>query len=287
LHQRPTQPSPTRQAPPDTGAAHRCRPERAQAAVALLLAVLLGIIAGCKSDVPDFEDVPPADELYAEGLKILAGEDRRWLFFLPPNYDKAIETFQSIIDNYPYSEFETKAQLKIADAYYDDERWDEALSYYRDFADLHPQHERVPYTILRSALCHYNQVEAVNRDQTSTHESIRYLDLLLKSYPYSSEAREAEVLLLELRTLLALNTMKIGDFYLDRTQWPSAAARYRIVLNEYPGLGLDADALYKLGYCYENMRRRDEALRLYHVVLENYRGTRAARNAAARIAKAG
>ena len=57
------------------------------------------------------------------------------------------------------------------------------------------------------------------------------------------------------------------------------------MLDEYPGLGLDANALYRLGVCLENMRREDEALRLYHVVVENYSDTTSARHARARIAR--
>jgi TolA-binding protein len=58
------------------------------------------------------------------------------------------------------------------------------------------------------------------------------------------------------------------------------------VVDDYPGLGLDAESLYKLGVCYEHMKLQDEALRLYHVVLENYRDTSLAAKAASRIAKA-
>ena len=75
-----------------------------------------------------------------------------------------------------------------------------------------------------------------------------------------------------------------GDFYLDRNEYQAAAERYRTVLNQYPGLGLDAEGLYKLGVCYEHMRRDDEALRLYLVILENFRDTDLAESAAERIA---
>ena len=143
----------------------------------------------------------------------------------------AIDTFQTIIDNYPYSAFAVKAELRIADAYFDDGRWDEALSYYRDFGDLHPQHERVPYTLLRSALCHYNQVQSVERDQTATREALLSLEQLIRSHPFAKEAADGEDLLRELRRRLAVNELRIGDFYLKRDEFQSAAERYRGLLN--------------------------------------------------------
>lgn len=257
-------------------------PKRRLALLAVLCVSLA--MAGCRSK-PDFEDVPPPDELYAKGLELLEG--RRILgVYTWIQYDKAIETFQAIIDNYPYSEYEIEAQLKIADAYFDDGSYDEALSYYRDFADLHPQNERVPYTVLRSALCHYNQIKSIDRDQTSTREALKYLEILSTRYPYEPETRQGEIILQQLRTRLADNMMEIGDFYMVRTQYQSAANRYTKVIDEYPGLGLDSEALYKLAICYEHMKRTDEALRLYHVVLENFGDTPHAEWAAERISRA-
>ena len=110
--------------------------------------------------------------------------------------------------------------------------------------------------------------------------------MLTSRYPYDPETRKGEIILQQLRTQLADNMMEIGDFYLRRTQYQSAAMRYRTVLDDYPGLGMDAESLFKLGICYENMKRTDEALRLYHVVLENFSSSKMAEQAAERIARA-
>ena len=249
----------------------------------LVLGLAIVLLGGCSTNSPNFEDIAPAEDLYAEGLALLKGRDILGLYTWV-NYSSAREPFQAIIDNYPYSKYETEAQLKIADAYYAEGNYEEALSYYRGFADLHPQHPKVPYTILRSALCYYNQIESIDRDQTATREALKYLEMLSTHYPYDSATQEGEVILHRLRTRLADNMMEIGDFYLDRTQYQSAATRYRRVLDDYPGLGSDAEALYKLGLCYEEMKRVDEALRLYHVVLENFSNSRDAQRAAERIA---
>jgi outer membrane protein assembly factor BamD len=266
---------------PESGPAFR----GSGATLAALAALLVVQLLGCASTKPTFEDVPPAEELYANGLETLEG--RRILYlFTYIDYDSAIESFQSIIDNYPYSEYELLAQLKIADAYFNDERYEEALAYYQDFADLHPIHERVPYTLLRAALCHYNQIASINRDQGQTVLATKALSVLIQEHPYAEETREAEEMMVDLRTRLALNILEIADFYRERTHWQSAASRYRRVLDEYPGLGLDARALYRLGLCLEEMRLEDEALRLYHVVVENYGDTPSARDASARIARA-
>lgn len=257
---------------------------RSTAASAILGLLALGGLA-CQKEAPRFEDVKPADELYAEALERLEGRKILGLFRYI-DYDAAIETFQSIIDNYPFSEFEEKAQLKIADAYFDDERYEEALAYYQEFADQHSTDPRAPGALLRAAQCHYEQVDSIDRDQAAARNATKALETLIEQHPYAEETRKGEEMLVELRTRLAHNMLQIADFYLKREHWQSAASRYRRVLDEYPGLGLDARALYRLGLCFENMKREDEALRLFHVVVENYADTPSARSARARIARA-
>jgi outer membrane protein assembly factor BamD len=248
-----------------------------------LAIIALFVATACASTPPAFDDVAPADELYGEALKTLEG--RSWILFRSINYTKAIETLQSIIDNYPYSDYAVKAELKIADAYFDDRKYDEALSYYRDFADLHPRHEVVPYTILRSALCRERQMHTANRDQTATRDALLHLDRLLAKYPHSPEAREAEILWRDLRTRLAENVVQIAQFYQKREEFESAAERYRSLLNEYPGLGLDAVALYNLGICYLEMWRTAEAEHIFQSIIQTYRDSEYAGDAAARIAE--
>ena len=83
---------------------------------------------------------------------------------------------------------------------------------------------------------------------------------------------------------MAQQVKGIGDFYMKRDEWESAAERYRSILNEYPGLGLDAQALYQLGVCYDEMNRAEEAESIYQDIVQNYRDTDLAQDAAERLA---
>jgi outer membrane protein assembly factor BamD len=254
---------------------------RRLAALALLAIALYG--AGCKKDGPLFEEVPPADELFAMGEKELEGRKILWVY-TRRNYSRAIEYFQAVIDNYPYSDHAVQAELKIADAYYDDGKYDEALSYYRDFADLHPQHEKVPYTVYRSAMCHYERIESVQRDQTATHNALETFDRLLVEHPHSEYAREAEPKWRELQLRLAEHEERIADFYRKREEYEAAAERYRQLLDAHPGLGIDARVLFKLGGCYERLNRVDEADRIYRTLVSHYETSEWAYRARQRLA---
>ena len=237
------------------------------AAPALALVALLSSCASTGTD--EIVEVASADRLYEEGVAEL--EDQSSLLGVNfKNYQGAIDKFQDIIDNYPYSEYAVLAELRIADAHFAQSRWDEALGYYRDFAQLHPDHEKVPYTMLRTALCHERQSEKSVRDQTQTREAVAALDQLILRYPNAAETAEAEELWKKLRRKLGKQALQVGDFYFAREEYQSAANRYRSVIDEFPGLGLDADALFKLGLAYSRMKRDDDARELFEVILENY-----------------
>lgn len=231
--------------------------------------------SGCISppEAEVYEDeVISAVELYEEATAILEEGRNSWVF-KESDYLDSIDVFQEIIDNYPFSEYAILAELQIADSYFERDRFEEALSYYRDFAELHPTHERVPYSVLRSALSRRNQALNSNRDQTNTKRALEHLDVLLTRYPYTTEAQEAEQIWRSMRTRLAEHEMGVGDFYMSHEEFQSAADRFRKVLNDYPGLGLDGQALYKLGTCYSEMNLEDEATRIFEVILNNYDGT--------------
>lgn len=259
--------------PKSPGAVGRARP----------LVLLLAFLACETTPEPEWRAVAPADELYAQGLAALQGESILGLYQYV-DYEAVIETFQSLIDNYPYSEQAVDAELQIANAYYTSGRYEEALTYYRDFGELHPNHPKVPYTIYRSALCHEEQLEDVLRDQRNTREAIDYLDRLLVAYPNSAYAKEAEALWRSLHVHLAEHVEGIADFYQSREEYEAAAERYRSILNDSPGFGLDARVLYKLAECYQALRRRDEADRIYRTLVAHYRESPWAFRARQRIA---
>jgi outer membrane protein assembly factor BamD len=226
-------------------------------------------LASCKTDEALFEEVAPAEQLWSEGTELLKGRSILGVYTYV-NYEDAIAKFQAIVDNYPNSDYAIRSELAIADAYFSNEKYEEALSYYRDFSDLHPQHEKVPYTLWQAALCHERRALAPQRDQAATRDAIVFLDRLLLKHSHSSYAQQAEELWRELKTRLATNVEGIADFYYERGEYEAASERYRALLNEYPGLGFDPRVLFKLGESYAKLQRTDEADRIFRTLLAHY-----------------
>ena len=127
----------------------------------IMVAFLLGVCA-FTDRISDYffgedEELSPP-ELMAEGMERMENG----------NYKDAVEAFQNIKDRYPYSKYAITAEMKVADALFMTEEFDEALDAYDEFERLHPKNENIPYVIYRKGMCHFRQITTIDREQSHT-----------------------------------------------------------------------------------------------------------------------
>jgi len=250
----------TRRSPPGTRAASA----RALAGGAALTIALLG---GCATAPPREDELPSAESYYQHGVETLAGR-RTFLFFHDVDYPKAIEYFQEVIDNYPYSDYAILAELQIGDIHFQRKEYEEASSYYHDFVELHPNHAKVSYALYRNGLCSYNQMRASDRDQGPTREAVAQFKALLARYPQSEMVPDAQKRLRECEDRLAQQQIMVGDYYYANHAWYAAARRYRAALNDYPDHTERVRTLVRLGFSLSNLREYLEAESVLRKALE-------------------
>ena len=234
-----------------------------------LRALGLGVLlAACASATPVEEDLPTAEGYYQKGLETMEGY--RLLFFIRDvNYPLAIQYFQEVIDNYPYSDYATLAELKIADIHFERDDYIEAASYYQDFVELHPSHEQVPYAVYRSALCAYERMRTADRDQGPTLEAVTRFRVLLEMFPRFDSVEDARVRLAEAESRLAEAEVGVGDFYFDRGEYHAASQRYRNALTSFPDHQKRLETMAKLGTALVRSRQLYEAESVLRTVLDS------------------
>ncbi|HKC51783.1 MAG TPA: outer membrane protein assembly factor BamD [Myxococcota bacterium] len=242
----------------------RSRSARALGSGAVLTIALL---CGCATAPPEEEELPSAESYYQHGVESLAGK-RTFLFFHDVDYAKAIEYFQEVIDNYPYSDFAILAELQIADIHFDRAEYEEASSYYHDFVELHPNHAKVSYALYRNGLCSYNQMRASDRDQAPTREAVAQFKALIERYPQSEMAADAAVRLHECEDRLARQDIDIADYYYSQRAWYAAARRYRAALKDFPEHDGRTRTLVQLGFCLSRLHQYLEAEAMLRRALE-------------------
>jgi outer membrane protein assembly factor BamD len=224
---------------------------------------LLMALAACGSDDEEEYVERPVEELYNEGLDSLhAGEN-----------DDAATFFDEVERQHPYSTWATRAQLMAAYAHYREARYDDALNAIDRFLSLHPGHPSAPYAYYLRALCYYEQIADVTRDQKNTELALSALSEVVRRYPESSYARDAQLKIDLTNDHLAGKDMEIGRFYLKRGENQAAINRFRRVIERYQTTTHVPEALHRLTEAYLALGIVDEAQTAAAVLGHNYPGS--------------
>jgi outer membrane protein assembly factor BamD len=173
------------------------------------------------------------------------------------HYEDATQAFQKIKDRYPYSKFAVEAELKMADALYKTELYDEAFDAYSEFEKLHPKNDNIPYVIYQKGMCHFKQVRTVDRDQSHTFKAREEFERLVKKFPRSEQASRARIKARECYISLARYELYVGHYYYKMKKYRAAMGRYRYLLENYPDLGQYQEALDYINKCKEKVAEKE------------------------------
>jgi outer membrane protein assembly factor BamD len=157
-------------------------------------------------------------------------------------YFTAIEFFEDILNRYPFSTEATLAELKAADCNYHLERYTEALLLYEEFENRHPTNESMPYIMFQKAMCHYKQIDRIDRDTAGAIKSIELFKQLLKAYPDSPYTNEAEARIIAATEFLANHEYFVVEYYVRTAKYDQAAIRLKYILAMYPETAIAAKA---------------------------------------------
>jgi outer membrane protein assembly factor BamD len=196
---------------------------------------------------PEKEEKNPA-QLMSDGLEDL---ERGY-------YNDAISNFQKIKDRYPYSPFAVTAELRMADAYFKREQYEEALEAYIEFEKLHPKNRELAYVIYQQGMCNFSQVTTIDRDQSHTLMAKEDFERLIKKFSKSQYANQARIKLRKCYMYLAEHELYVGNFYFKRKNYRAAMGRYRFILENYPDMGQYHPALERLRECKEKIAEQEE-----------------------------
>ena len=230
---------------------------------ALLPILMLGLAACSGSDEEDAYVERPVAEIYNEALNALqAGEN-----------EIAAERFDDVERQHPYSVWATKAQVMAAYSHYRNNDHDSAIVALDRFIQLHPANRDTPYAHYLRALCYYEQISDVARDQGNTAQARRALEELIARYPSSGFARDAKIKLDLTLDHLAGKEMEIGRYYLRLGHYLAAINRFKLVIDRYQTTTHAAESLHRLSEAYTALGLVDEAQRVAAVLGHNFPGS--------------
>lgn len=227
-----------------------------------VFAVLALIAAACSAeDAPYVER--PVEQLYNEAMDSL----------LDGNYGTAALSFDEVERQHPYSIWATRAQLMTAFAYYQANRYDDAILAAERFIQLHPGFDTVDYAYYLIAISYYEQIVDVGRDQQVTELALKSLEDIVLRFPESEYARDARLKIDLALDHLAGKEMNIGRYYLRQRQYLAAINRFRAVIENYQTTTHVPEALHRLAESYLALGVASEAQTAAAVLGYNFPGS--------------
>jgi len=236
---------------------------------ALVLLALLIPVAGCgggrkKNGVDTQYVARDVNTLYT------AARSR----FQRGQFRNAAQLFDEVERQHPYSVWARRAQLMSSFSYYLAKDYQKSIDSARRFLAIHPGNKDAPYAHYLIAIDYYEQIEDVNRDQSTTKQALDTLGELVRRYPDSRYAADARLKLDLVNDHLAGKEMEIGRFYQRRQLWLASVVRFRTVIDQYQTTSHTPEALMRLTESYLALGVRDEAKKSAAVLGANYPGTK-------------
>ncbi len=239
------------------------------AAIAIAVAV-----SGCARQKPKPQiayEERPDDLLYLEGAQKL--DKHEWT--------SAIDYFDEVERQHPYSQWSRRAILMEAYAYYEANQYEDAVAAADRFITLYPGSPQAAYAFYLKSICYFEQIMDVQRDQGATQNALASLRDIVQRYPNTDYALDAKVKIDMVNDQLAGKEMSIGRWYLRENQPLAAIGRFKTVVDnkEFQRTSHTPEALYRLTEAYLTMGLTDEAKRNAAVLGYNYPGDRWYRDA--------
>lgn len=187
---------------------------------------------------PDHELVGPAH--YSLG----------WSYFKMGNYEQAIGPLNNFLQNYEAPEtalypYDTDTRLRIGDAYYALDNYDQAIATYKQALDAEPGGD---YALFQIANSYYRSER--------TYDAVTTFRRFLETHPDSRLSQQAQY--------------NIAYIYLNTGNYSQAVEEFQTVINKYPGTSWAARAQYNIGDTYYNAGDYEKAIAAYKAVMQKY-----------------
>lgn len=226
------------------------------------LGLSLFVVAGCAGSKTVDTDVSSPESLYQSG----------YTAFQETDYPKAVEMFNEVERQYPYSVWSERAQIMSAYASYRQNEYDEALLTLERFIQLHPGNKNTPYAYYLKGLCYFEQVSDASREQSMTEKALDVFNELIARYPDTVYATDAQSKLGELVDHLAAQEMEIGRYYLKNEDIIPALNRFKDVIEQYGNTNQVPEAYYRMTVCYVMLGMTQAADQTKKELVKKYEG---------------
>jgi len=248
-----------------------------------LFAMFIFLLSGCSSlslpslpwSTPTVQPNATVEALFDEGIT----------FFNNKRYPLAIDRFQRVKAEFPFSPQLVPTELKLAEAYYLNKQYPEAAAAFKEFQTLHPNNENIPFVLYHMGLVYFDQFTSSDRYQKVTEIAKGYFESVVKDHPGSPYAAPAKEKLAKCIEYLSEHEFNIAVFYFNEKKYPAAIDRLEGILRRYRDTPFAVKALYYLGESYRLEKNTVKAGLAYEALIHHYPEDPLAKTAQARVSE--
>ncbi|MGB2329919.1 MAG: outer membrane protein assembly factor BamD [Pseudomonadales bacterium] len=236
---------------------------------ALMLLLIATLLAGCAKDTDDSEEASELVLYRAAQSGMAAG-----------NYKDAVTRLQALESRFPFGRYAEQAQLEIIYAYYKSAQSEAARAAADRFIRLHSNHPNVDYAYYLRGLASFEEdenflakifpLDPSKRDPGAARESFDDFSRLLRRFPSSEYAPDAQKRMRYLKNLLAESELHAARYYIYRGAFMAAANRGRYVVENFQGTVAVPDALAIMVEAYRLLDQPTLAENSLRVLRTNY-----------------
>ena len=167
-----------------------------------------------------------------------------------------------------------EADFDMARAALDENRFGEAAEMFKRFGKTYPKSPDLNYAHFLLAMCYYEKIVDEKKDLGPLLKAQKKFKFIIKNYPSSDYALDAEYKLDLIQDYLASKEMYIASHYMKKKKWIASINRYKTVVEQYEKTMYVEEALHRLVELYYTIGLENESQRYASLLGYNYQSSK-------------
>ena len=175
---------------------------------------------------------------------------------------------------FPQSSWAPKAALMAAYVYYAQDYYFDAEAELSRYIKTYPKNPDLNYAHFLLAMCYYEQIVDEKKDLGPLLKAQEKFNFIIKNYPNSDYALDAEYKIDLIQDYLASKEMYLASHYMKKKKWIASINRYKTVVEQYEKTIYVEEALHRLVELYFTIGLENESQKYASLLGYNYESSK-------------
>ena len=175
---------------------------------------------------------------------------------------------------FPQSPWAPKAALMAAYVYYAQDYYFDAEAELKRYIKTYPKNPDISYAHFLLAMCYYEKIVDEKKDLGPLLQAQEKFNFIIKNFPNTDYALDAEYKLDLIQDYLASKEMYIASHYMKKKKWIASINRYKTVVEQYQKTVYVEEALHRLVELYFTIGLENESQKYASLLGYNYQSSK-------------